>query len=183
MIPSFYFTWRYLTFRTPPTVDVSSLPAPASPHVERLFVQTPQGRLELLHAVPTPASSSPGTAAGSGRAAPILFCHGGMGSAWVWESWMSALASRHGIESYAVSLRGHGNSWQPSYLRMVFGFGKDDFVGDLEVAARFVKEQKGEDVVLVGHSAGGGISQYLLYRGRAKVKGLALLGAWPGYGG
>lgn len=102
---------------------------------------------------------------------------------------MSALAADHGIESYAVSLRGHGHSWKPGYLRMVFGFGKDDFVQDLAAAAKFVRNEQAKvhggdaEIVLVGHSAGGGLSQYLLYKGLAEVKGLALLGAWPGYGG
>lgn len=40
-----------------------------------------------------------------------------------------------------------------------------------------------EDIVLIGHSAGGGLSQYLLSTGRAQVGGLVLMAAFPNFGG
>lgn len=40
-----------------------------------------------------------------------------------------------------------------------------------------------EDAVLVGHSAGGGLSQYFLSQSLAQVGGLVLMGAFPNFGG
>ncbi|KAI0534796.1 hypothetical protein GGR58DRAFT_504971 [Xylaria digitata] len=45
-----------------------------------------------------------------------------------------------------------------------------------------VQEWEGCEVVLVGHSSGGGLSQLILSEGDARVKRLALLGAIPGSG-
>lgn len=71
---------------------------------------------------------------------------------------MEYFAAR-GIPSYAVSLRGHGESWHPSYLRMVYGTTKRALADDVVAAVRWVqdREEAGE-VVLVGHSSGGGLA-------------------------
>lgn len=65
---------------------------------------------------------------------------------------------------------------------MVYGTTKralaDDFVAGIE----FVREREGRDVVLVGHSSGGGLSQFILSEGDVRVKGLVLLGAVLGTG-
>lgn len=105
-----------------------------------------------------------------------------MGSAWVWCEYLSYLSAR-GIPCYAVSLRGHGESWQPSFLRMVYGTSRAQLAGDLVAGVRWVMAREGgREVLLVGHSSGGGLSQGILSDGELKVKGLALLGAVPGFG-
>ena len=112
-----------------------------------------------------------------------------MGGAWVWAPYMRYLAAR-GVASYAVSYRGHGESWCPSFLRMLYGVTKKDLAGDLLAGIEWAVrewEREGEsgaagNIVLVGHSSGAGLSQYLLDRGEFQVRGLALLGAVPGHG-
>jgi pimeloyl-ACP methyl ester carboxylesterase len=104
-----------------------------------------------------------------------------MGSAFVWAEYLQYFGSL-GIPCYAISLRGHGNSWQPSFLRMVWGTTKSMFAKDLIAGIRYVEEKEGQEVVLVGHSSGGGLSQLILSKGDVKVKGVALLGAVPAFG-
>lgn len=94
---------------------------------------------------------------------------------------MRYLANR-GITCYAISYRGHGNSWYPSFLRMLYTVTKRDLADDLLAGIRAVQTREGREIILVGHSIGGGLSQYLLNEGETKVKGLALLGAIPGSG-
>lgn len=147
----------------------SSAPTPLVPGIERHGLETSGGLLELLANKPT-SSDGP----------PILFCHGGMGGAWVWNEYLTFLAAE-GVQAYAVSLRGHGASWSPSFFKMVFGTPRAALGDDLVAAVDWVKKQHG-DLVLVGHSAGGGLSQDMLSRGRVHVVGLALLGAIPGFG-
>ena len=53
-----------------------------------------------------------------------------MGGAWVWAPYMRYLAAR-GVTSYAVSYRGHGESWCPSFLRMLYGVTIRDLGDDL----------------------------------------------------
>jgi pimeloyl-ACP methyl ester carboxylesterase len=106
-----------------------------------------------------------------------------MGSAWVWLEYMAYLSER-GVPCYAVSMRGHGESWYASYLRMVWLTTKRDLADDVVAGLRFVQAREGgKEVVLVGHSSGGGLSQFILSEGDASVKGLALMGAVPGSGG
>jgi pimeloyl-ACP methyl ester carboxylesterase len=104
-----------------------------------------------------------------------------MGSAWVWHEYMRHLASR-GITSYAISARGHGASWHPSFLRMLYATTKRDFANDFAAGIKAVQEREGSEVVLVGHSSGGGLSQFLVGEDNVRVKGLALLGSVPGSG-
>lgn len=40
-----------------------------------------------------------------------------------------------------------------------------------------------EDVVLIGHSAGGGLSQYFLSQNRGMVGGLVVVAGFPNFGG
>ncbi|KAI5926009.1 Alpha/Beta hydrolase protein [Camillea tinctor] len=164
---NFYLSYKYLYWRRRPT----GFPAPTPEGIERIFIQTPGGRIEILCAQPVnPLSKT-----------PVVFAHGGMGGAWVWIPYMRYLAAR-GITSYAVSTRGHGESWHPSFLRMVWGVTKRDLGDDLVAGIKAVEEREGSHVVLVGHSSGGGLSQFILSEGDVQVKGLALLGAVPGNG-
>ncbi|KAI3340532.1 Alpha/Beta hydrolase protein [Ustulina deusta] len=162
-----HLSYQYLHWRRP-----SGSPAPAPHGTTRTFVSTPGGDLELLCAKPVhPAPGIP----------PVVFTHGGMGSAWVWHEYMRYLAD-HGITSYAISTRGHGASWHPSFLRMLYATTKRELANDFVAGIRAVQEWEGREVVLVGHSSGGGLSQFILSEGDVRVKGLALLGAIPGSG-
>lgn len=172
----FSFTYKWLTFTRPKQIQ-----HPVPDGLERHWVDTPLGSLELLSASPPP--TSPGAKNNNGDGGPaVFFCHGGMGSAWVWTEYMLFLASR-GVRSYAISLRGHGDSWHPSFLKMVWlttrGMLGDDLVAGVQWAQA---REGGRKVVLVGHSSGGGLSQGVLSEGRVDVAGLALLGAIPANG-
>lgn len=164
---NFYLTYKWL-YWTRPVEEVP--PAPAG--IQRHFIETPSGKIEVL------ANQPSGT---SRNQTPIFFIHGGMGSAWVWTEYLQYLA-KHDVPAYAVSLRGHGNSWHPSYLRMVFGTSRQSLANDALAALQWVQERQGSEALLVGHSSGGGISQGILSAKQAQVKGLALLGAVPGFG-
>ncbi|KAL1404860.1 hypothetical protein Q8F55_008471 [Vanrija albida] len=94
---------------------------------------------------------------------------------------MLFLAAR-GVRSYALSLRGHGDSWYPGYLRMVYLTPPSAFEDDLAAGVDYVRAEAGVVPVLVGHSAGGGLSQAVLAQGRVDVTALALVDAIPGYG-
>ncbi|VUC27308.1 unnamed protein product [Clonostachys rosea] len=167
---NFILSYQWLFYTRPPPGP----PSPVPEGLERHWIDTAQGKLEVLSATPpqtVPASDGP----------PIYFCHGGMGCAWVWTEYMQYLAAR-GVRSYAISLRGHGDSWYPSYLRMLFGTTRRMLSDDLVAGLRWVEQRENRRVVLVGHSSGGGLSQGVLSEGRVDVEGLALLGAVPGYG-
>lgn len=161
-------SYKWLYFAKP-----KGPPQPVPEGLERHWVDTPNGKLEILSATPqhVPAPGSP----------PIFFCHGGMGSAWVWTEYMRYLAAR-GVTCYAVSLRGHGESWHPSYLRMVFTTTRRMLGDDLVAGIEWAQAREGCQVVLVGHSSGGGLCQGVLSEGRLDVRALALLGAVPAFG-
>jgi pimeloyl-ACP methyl ester carboxylesterase len=74
----------------------------------------------------------------------------------------------------------------------VFGTGKRAMAEDLGAAVAWVSgfesgrrggEFAGEDLVLIGHSAGGGLVQYFLSQGLGKVGGLVVLAGFPCFGG
>lgn len=102
---------------------------------------------------------------------------------------MTFFSQQHNIPCYAVSYRGHGASWYPSYLRMYFS-GRRTLARDLASAVKYVEEVekklRGDDVhvVLIAHSNGGGLSQTMLGEGigNVTVQGYALLGATPSMG-
>lgn len=170
---NFNLSYQWLRWRKPEG------PPPVLPKgVERLFMQTAGGPVEILHAAAAAAPPSNKKTA----APPIFFVHGGMGSAWVWLEYMQFLSSR-GVPCYAISLRGHGESWHPSFLRMVYGTTKSALADDLVAGIRFAEEREGgARVVLCGHSSGGGLSQFVLSEREVGVRGLVLMGAVPGFG-
>ncbi|KAB5583381.1 Alpha/Beta hydrolase protein [Coniochaeta sp. 2T2.1] len=167
---NFQLSYRYLFFRPPP-----HRPTPLPEGIERLFADTPPGKIEILYAAPKGEHADK-------NASPVFFVHGGMGSAWVWLEYMTYLSER-GVPCYAVSMRGHGESWCPSYLRMVWLTTKRDLADDVVAGIRFAQAREGgNEVVLVGHSSGGGLSQFILSEGDVTAKGLTLMGAVPGFG-
>ncbi|KAK0626383.1 Alpha/Beta hydrolase protein [Immersiella caudata] len=165
MFPS--FTYKHLTWLRP------SRPLhPLPPSVSRTFLPTPSGDIEVLHASPpSPTTQN-----------PLFFVHGGMGGAWVWLEYLQFFSAR-GIPCYAVSMRGHGDSWCPSFLRLTYGTTKRMLADDVLAGLRWAMEREGgREVVLVGHSSGGGLSQFILSEREVRVKGYVLMGAVPGYG-
>ncbi|KAK5660708.1 hypothetical protein OQA88_12073 [Cercophora sp. LCS_1] len=165
----FTFTYSHLSF-SPPTRP----PHPLPPTIQRFYTQTPSGKIEILYAAPRNASGTQKT--------PIFFIHGGMGGAWVWLEYLDFLSAR-GIPCYAVSMRGHGDSWMPSFLRLTYFTTKRMLADDVVSGIKWAEEREGgQEVVLVGHSSGGGLAQYILNEGRVRVKGLVLAGAVPGFG-
>ena len=174
--------------------SLPSEPRPAYPlpsSITRSFVPCGQNRnLELLTALPALSSYD------SFRP-PIFFVHGGFGGAFVWIEWMLFL-QQHGYSCYALSLRGHGESWNPGFWRMTWGTGLNDLAEDVscawsEVLRREEKQSTAESKttgtrewklpVLVGHSSGGGLAQYVLSEGLIKAEALVLCGSIPGTGG
>ncbi|KAF4564538.1 hypothetical protein EYR40_010704 [Pleurotus pulmonarius] len=161
----FYLRW------TKPIAEPSHLPSGLS----RTFVDTEDGKLELIVAEPPSSYIGP-------RKRPIFFQHGGMGQAGVWIEWMTYLSQRHNTPCYALSLRGHGLSWYPSYISMVYLTTKRALANDLVKGIKYVEQKEKAEVVLVGHSSGGGLSQIILDAGDVSVAGLVLAASIPCYG-
>ncbi|PRP87007.1 hypothetical protein PROFUN_04989 [Planoprotostelium fungivorum] len=100
--------------------------------------------LECIHA-PVENSTSP----------PVLFIHGAFHAAWCFGLLQDYLQER-GIESFAVSLRNHGNSWRSSGYDAVT---LTTLSRDVEDAVRhlFIRNGKLIPYILVGHSMGGAV--------------------------
>ncbi|KAF2871789.1 Alpha/Beta hydrolase protein [Massariosphaeria phaeospora] len=156
-------------------------PTSIPPSITRSYIGTPSGPLELLCALPTTTSSK-------GPKPPLFFAHGGFGCASVWLSYLQFFAAR-GYPCYAVSYRGHGGSWYPGFWRMYFTSREamaEDLVAGIREVERLETERRKADervkVVLVAHSAGGALSQYVLSRGLVRVQGFCMFAAVPGFG-
>lgn len=89
------------------------------------------------------------------RPTPVLFVHGSWHGAWCWENFSPYFASR-GYRSYAVSLRGHGNSAGREGIRWYSA--DHDYMADVAQIARTFDTPP----VIVGHSMGGYILQKYL---------------------
>lgn len=98
------------------------------------------------------------------RPTPILFIHGAFAGAWMWETFMPFLAE-DGYRSYAVSLRGHGNSAGREHINW---HSIADYVDDVSRIVDWLEEP----AVLVGHSMGGFIVQKCLEHHRAPAAAL-----------
>lgn len=164
-MPNLLLSYRWLYWTRP------SGPAEPTPDgIERNWVDTPGGSIEILSAQPkTP------------RGPPLFFMHGAQGSATVWTEYMQFFAA-HGVACYAISVRGHGESWHPTFLRMIYFTTRRMIGDDLVAGIRWVQDREKSEVVLVGHSSGGGLAQDILSRGEVSVRGLVLLGAVPVFG-
>lgn len=62
---------------------------------------------------------------------------------------------------------------------------KATLAADLAAGINYVRQKEQQDVVLIGHSSGGALSQLILSNGigNVTVRGLALCGAMPCFGG
>ena len=106
---------------------------------------------------------------GSGQ--PVLFSHGWPLSADAWEAQMLLVAD-HGYRAIGHDRRGHGRSSQPWS-----GNDMDTYADDL---ASLIETLDLKDIVLVGHSTGGGeITRYIGRHGTARVAKAVLVGAIP----
>ncbi len=101
----------------------------------------------------------------------LLFVHGLGHGAWCWQRWQ-VMAADLGVDSWAMSLRGHGNSGGS-----VRGATLSTYVRDV---LRAVEHLAPRPVVLVGHSIGGLVVQRLIAEGVSEsVRGIVLLSSIP----
>jgi non-heme chloroperoxidase len=106
---------------------------------------------------------------GSGQ--PVVFSHGWPLNADAWDRQLDLVAS-HGFRGIAHDRRGHGRSTQTWD-----GNDMDTYADDL---AALIEALDLTDVVLVGHSTGGGeVTRYLGRHGTGRVAKAVLLGAVP----
>ncbi|THU87377.1 alpha/beta-hydrolase [Dendrothele bispora CBS 962.96] len=99
--------------------------------------------------------------------APLVFLHGGMGSARCYDRWMDYFAKQGRRKVFSISLRAHGNSTRPPNFTHLT---KASFADDLDTALTAITNlinpnanaKPSNRPVLIGHSAGGGLSQYYL---------------------
>jgi non-heme chloroperoxidase len=106
-----------------------------------------------------------------GQGQPVLFSHGWPLSGDAWDSQMQFLGSK-GYRVIAHDRRSHGRSdqtWDGNHM--------DRYAADLSELIEFLDLK---DVVLVGHSTGGGeIAHYVGTYGSARVAKMALVSAVP----
>jgi non-heme chloroperoxidase len=106
---------------------------------------------------------------GSGQ--PVVFSHGWPLSADAWDAQMVFLGER-GYRVIAHDRRGHGRSSQTWN-----GNDMDTYADDL---AQLIETLDLKDIVLVGHSTGGGeVTRYIGRHGTSRVAKAVLLGAVP----
>ncbi|MET7741872.1 alpha/beta hydrolase [Streptomyces sp. NPDC005385] len=106
---------------------------------------------------------------GSGQ--PVVFSHGWPLTADAWDPQMQLMAD-NGFRAIAHDRRGGGRSGQPWE-----GNNLDTYADDL---AAVIEAEDLHDVILVGHSTGGGeVTRYIGRHGTGRVAKLVLLGAIP----
>lgn len=102
-----------------------------------------------------------------GEGLPIIFLHGWPLSSDAFEDQMLFLANQ-GFRTLAYDRRGHGRSSQSWE-----GHSMDQYAKDL---AEFIEQLNLKDIILVGHSTGGGVAaRYLKNYGTSLIKKLVLL--------
>jgi non-heme chloroperoxidase len=104
-----------------------------------------------------------------GEGQPVVFSHGWPLNADAWDDQLLLVAS-NGFRAIAHDRRAHGRSSQPWT-----GHELDTYADDL---AQLIEQLDLRQVVLVGHSTGGGeVTRYLGRHGSARVAKVVLLGA------
>ena len=90
---------------------------------------------------------------------PLLFLHGAHCAAACFRAVRPSTA-RAGYASYALSLRGHGKSWQPSTFAFHVLMSLDFYVADAVAGIEFLADEYSDTpAVVVDHSMGGGVLQ------------------------
>ena len=106
-----------------------------------------------------------------GQGQPIVFSHGWPLSADAWDAQM-LFFGQNGFRVIAHDHRGHGRSSQPWD-----GNNMDRYADDL---AELIEQLDLRDVILIGHSTGGGeVSHYIGRHGNERVAKVVLVGAVP----
>ncbi len=106
-----------------------------------------------------------------GTGQPILFSHGWPLSADAWDAQM-LFFGQNGFRVIAHDRRGHGRSDQPWD-----GNTMDQYADDL---AELIEKLDLKDLVMIGHSTGGGeVAHYIGRHGTARVAKVVLVGAVP----
>jgi non-heme chloroperoxidase len=106
---------------------------------------------------------------GSGQ--PVVFSHGWPLNADAWDD-QSMFVAANGYRAIAHDRRGHGRSSQPW-----MGNEMDTYADDL---AEVIEALDLHDIILVGHSTGGGeVTHYIGRHGTSRVAKAVLLGAIP----
>ncbi|QRW22736.1 alpha/beta hydrolase family protein [Rhizoctonia solani] len=167
----------------PPNPDPNDPKLPKPPSgTHRHYLSTPAGHLEVLYALPNHKTiDSP---AEESWKSPVLFLHGGFGSANCYSNFLPRFAER-GHPVYSLSLRGHGRSWRPSYWALYFT-PKQVLADDVAAGLKFIRERhpNAGPTTLVGHSSGGGLSQHVIDSGKGEGVGkLVVLAGIPSFGG
>jgi non-heme chloroperoxidase len=102
-----------------------------------------------------------------GTGKPVVFVHGWVLGAEMWEYQMTALSSKE-LRCIAYDKRGCGRSSQPGS-----GYNFDTFADDL---ATLIEQLDLQDVTLVAHSMGGGeIARYLSRYGASRIERAVLI--------
>ena len=106
-----------------------------------------------------------------GTGQPVVFSHGWPLSADAWDGQLLFLA-QHGYRAIAHDRRGHGRSSQTSFNNDMNGYADD--------LAALIETLDLRDVVLVGHSTGGGeVVRYVGRHGSKRVAKIVLIAAVP----
>ena len=104
----------------------------------------------------------------------ILLVHGAWHGAWCWQDSYLDYFSDAGHETWAMDLRGHGNSGNSKPLRLTT-------IGDYIKDVIAVIAAMPDTPIVIGHSMGGLVCQHLLNKD-VNIKGLGLLASLPHYG-
>ncbi len=106
-----------------------------------------------------------------GTGQPVVFSHGWPLNADAWDEQLFFIAS-NGYRAIAHDRRGHGRSSQP--------WDGNDLTTYASDLAQLIEQLDLHDVVLVGHSTGGGeVTRYLAQHGKGRVAKIVLVDAIP----
>jgi pimeloyl-ACP methyl ester carboxylesterase len=104
---------------------------------------------------------------------PLLFLHGAFAGAWCWAEYFMPYLAQAGHRSYALSLRGHGQSEGHGQIST---HSVRHYVDDVEEAIKHI----GAAPVVIGHSMGGFVAQK--YLERQALPAMVLMAAVPPHG-